>query len=110
MDMKYFGKDTWIYLDGELIKADQATTDFFGQSLHYGYSVLDGIRAYNTHNGPRLFKAEQHYDRLCSSCERIGIPFPYKTGQLIDQTYMLLEKNNLRSAYIRPLVITGHNM
>lgn len=108
--MRYFGKDTWIYLDGEFVKADQATIDLFGQSLHYGYAALDGIRAYNTHNGTRLFKAEQHYDRLHRSCELVGISFPWNTSQLVDRTYALLEKNNLRSAYIRPLVITGHNM
>lgn len=108
--MKYFNSDTWVYLDGEFVKADQARIDLFGQSLHYGYAVLDGIRAYNTHNGPRLFKAEQHYERLCRSCEQIGIAFPWKINQLIDRTYQLLDKNNLRSAYIRPLVITGHNM
>ncbi|WP_353186205.1 branched-chain-amino-acid transaminase [Parapedobacter lycopersici] len=108
--MRYFGKDTWIYLDGEFVKADQATIDLFGQSLHYGYAALDGIRAYNTHNGTRLFKAEQHYDRLRHSCELVGISFPWNTSQLVDRTYALLEKNNLRSAYIRPLVITGHNM
>ncbi|WP_257659035.1 branched-chain-amino-acid transaminase [Parapedobacter lycopersici] len=108
--MRYFGKDTWIYLDGEFVKAEQATIDLFGQSLHYGYAALDGIRAYNTHNGTRLFKAEQHYDRLRRSCELVGISFPWNTSQLVDRTYALLEKNNLRSAYIRPLVVTGHNM
>lgn len=108
--MSYFDKDTWIYFAGEFVKADQAGVDLFGQSLHYGYSVLEGIRAYNTHNGTRLFKAEQHYERLRYSCACIGIGFPWKTDQLVDRTYQLLEKNNLRSAYIRPLVTTGHNM
>lgn len=108
--MKYFDNDTWIYLDDQFVKAGQARIDLFGQSLHYGYAVLDGIRAYNTHNGPRLFKAEQHYERLRRSCEQIGIAFPWKVNQLIDRTYQLMDKNNLRSAYIRPLVTTGHNM
>lgn len=108
--MNYFGKNTWIYLDGEFVKADGTGVDLFGQSLHYGYSAIEGIRAYNTHNGARLFRAEQHYDRLRSSCETIGIPFPWETDLLVDETYQLLDRNNLRSAYIRPLVTTGHNM
>lgn len=108
--MKYFGKNTWVYLDGEFVKADSTVIDLFGQSLHYGYSAIEGIRAYNTHNGTRLFRAEQHYDRLRHSCKQTGIAFPWETDLLVDKTYQLLEKNNLRSAYVRPLVTTGHNM
>lgn len=108
--MNYFDKNTWVYIADDFVLAEQAGIDLYGQSLHYGYSALEGIRAYNTHNGTRLFKAGQHYDRLRHSCECIGIKFPWKTEQLIERTYQLLEKNNLRSAYIRPLVTTGHNM
>ncbi|MBK1440091.1 branched-chain-amino-acid transaminase [Parapedobacter sp. ISTM3] len=108
--MRYFGNDTWAYLNGEFVKADDTKVDFFSQSLHYGYSAIEGIRAYNTHNGTRLFKAEQHYDRLRRSCELVGIAFPWKIDYLVDKTYKLLDKNNLRSAYVRPLVTTGHNM
>ncbi|MFC3198845.1 branched-chain-amino-acid transaminase [Parapedobacter deserti] len=108
--MKYFGNDTWVYVDGEFLKADCAQIDLFSQSVHYGYSAIEGIRAYNTHNGTRLFRAEQHYDRLRQSCGHVGIPFPWETDRLVDMTYQLLEKNNLRSAYVRPLVITGYNM
>lgn len=108
--MKYFGKNTWVYVDGDFVKADHTGVDLFGQSLHYGYSALEGIRAYNTHNGVRLFKAEQHYERLRGSCELVGIAFPWETDDLMDKTYQLLDKNNLRSAYVRPLVTTGHNM
>ena len=108
--MKYFGSNTWVYLDGAFVKADRTGIDLFGQSLHYGYSAIEGIRAYNTHNGTRLFRAEQHYDRLRHSCESVGIPFSWETDALIDMTYQLLDKNNLRSAYVRPMVTTGHNM
>jgi len=108
--MKYFGKNTWVYFNGTFVKADEATVDLFGQSLHYGYAAMEGIRAYNTHNGPRMFRAEQHFDRLQNSCALVGIAFPWKTSSLIEHTYELLDKNNLRSAYIRPLVTVGPNM
>lgn len=108
--MKYYGSNTWAYVDGRFVKADQHLIDVFGQSLHYGYSAIEGIRAYNTHNGTRLFRAEQHYDRLRRSCETVGIPYRWDTETLVEATYRLLEKNNLRSAYIRPLVTTGHQM
>lgn len=108
--MKYFSKNTWVYFNGAFVKADRTEADLFGQSLHYGYSAIEGIRAYNTHNGTRIFRAEQHYDRLRHSCKLVGIPFPWKTDLLVECTYELLDKNNLRSAYIRPLVTTGQNM
>lgn len=108
--MRYFDKNTWIYLDGRFVKAATAGADLFSQSVHYGFSAIEGIRAYNSHNGTRLFRAEQHYDRLQRSCEAVGIDFPWKTDMLVDKTYELLERNNLRSAYIRPLVTTGRNM
>lgn len=108
--MKYFDKNTWVYLDGRFIKAEASGADLFGQSIHYGYTAIEGIRAYNTHNGTRLFRAEQHYDRLHASCDAVGISFRWETDFLVDRTYELLERNNLRSAYIRPLVTTGHNM
>ncbi|HWK55926.1 MAG TPA: branched-chain-amino-acid transaminase [Parapedobacter sp.] len=108
--MKYFDRNAWIYLDGRFVKADTAGTDLFSQSVHYGLSAIEGIRAYNTHNGTRLFRAEQHYERLRHSCEQVGIDFRWETDVLVDKTYELLDRNNLRSAYIRPLVTTGRNM
>ncbi len=108
--MKYFGKNTWVYFNGTFVKADSVAMDLFSQSVHYGYSAIEGIRAYNTHNGTRMFRAEQHYDRLRQSCQLVGIAFPWETDLLIDKTYQLLDKNNLRSAYIRPLVTAGQNM
>ena len=108
--MNYYNDETLIYLNGEFIKAAHATTDLYSQSLHYGYAVFEGIRAYNTQNGPRVFKAEEHFERLQRSCELVHINYPFCNKDLIDQTYNLLEKNKLKDAYIRPLVYCGPNM
>ena len=108
--MQYFDSNTVLYLNGEFVKSAQANTDLYSQSLHYGYAVFEGIRAYNTHNGTRIFKAKEHYERLKRSAELMHIPFPYDKNELIKQTYKLLKKNNLKDAYIRPLVYCGHNM
>lgn len=108
--MEYFDKNGWIYLDGRFVNADTSGVDLFSQSVHYGLSAIEGIRAYNTHNGTRLFRAEQHYDRLRRSCEATGIDFRWDNDVLVDKTYELLDRNNLRSAYVRPLVTTGRNM
>jgi len=110
MNMQYYNQDTYIYLNGDFVKASEAGADLFGQSLHYGYGAFEGLRAYNTHHGIRIFKAEEHFNRLQQSCEAIHLPYTWSTQQLMDATYELLEKNNLRAAYIRPLVFSGPNM
>jgi len=108
--MQYYNQDTLIYLNGEFVKASEAKVDLFGQSLHYGYSAFEGLRAYSTHNGTRIFKAEEHFARLQKSCEAISLPYTWKNSTLIEKSYELLEANNLRAAYIRPLVFSGSNM
>jgi len=108
--MQYYNQNTLIYLNGKFVKAAEVGVDLFGQSLHYGYGAFEGLRAYSTHNGTRIFKAEAHFERLEQSCHAIQLPYPWNNRQLIERTYELLEANNLRSAYIRPLVYSGSNM
>lgn len=106
----YYNNETLLFLDGEFLKASETQTDLYGQSLHYGYAVFEGIRAYNTQNGTRIFKAEEHFERLKRSCELIRIPFNWNCTELVNQSYKLLELNNLTDAYIRPLVFCSPNM
>ena len=108
--MQYYNQDTYIYLDGNFVKATDAGIDLFGQSLHYGYGAFEGLRAYSTHHGIRIFKAEEHFERLKHSCDAINLPYTWNNQTLIEKSYALLEANNLRSAYIRPLVFSGSNM
>lgn len=106
----YYNDETIIYYKGEFVKAAEARGNVFDQSLHYGYAVFEGIRAYNTDKGVQIFKAREHYDRLQYSCASVGIPYSYNNNELIDITYEVLKRNNLRDAYIRPLVTCTPNM
>jgi branched-chain amino acid aminotransferase len=106
----YYTKDTVIYLNGKFIKAVDAHIDLFSQSLHYGYGAFEGIRAYQTLNGVKLFKALEHFERLKNSCKQVAIPFEHDAEELTNIAYQLLEKNNLTDAYVRPLVYCGPNM
>jgi len=108
--MQYYNQDTYIYFDGEFVKATEAGTDLFGQSLHYGYGAFEGMRAYNSHLGTRIFKAEEHFRRLEESCASISLPYRWDNRKLVEKSYELLERNSLRAAYIRPLVFSGSNM
>ena len=107
----YYNEETVIYLNGEFVKAAEAKMDLYSQSLHYGYAVFEGIRAYKTVNGEtKIFKAAEHFERLVNSADALNMPFHWNTNQLIDATYALLEKNNFQDAYIRPVVYAPANM
>jgi branched-chain amino acid aminotransferase len=107
----YYNENTVLFLNGAFVKAVDAKMDFYSQSLHYGYSVFEGIRSYKTEDGTtKIFKATEHFDRFKASAEAINLPYTYNTQDLIEQTYKLLELNNLGDAYIRPVVYAPANM
>jgi branched-chain amino acid aminotransferase len=106
----YYHENTILYLDGKFVKAKDATTDLFSQTLHYGYGTFEGIRAYQTVHGVKIFKAKEHFERLIKSCELVGIPFHHTADELTQLSYSVLAKNNLKNAYLRPLVFCAPNM
>ena len=107
----YYNENTIIYLNGAFVKASEAKIDLYSQSLHYGYGVFEGIRSYKTVDGKtKIFKEEEHYDRLKNSAVSLNMPYTWSSSELIEITYQLLEKNNLQDAYIRPLVYAPANM
>lgn len=109
--MQYYTPSTILYYDGEFVKAADTKIDLYSQSLHYGYAVFEGIRAYQTASGEtRIFKAEEHFNRLKRSSELVQIPYSYLPEILIAASYELLEKNKLQDAYLRPLVYCAPNM
>lgn len=106
----YFNSDTLLYLDGKFQKAEASKVNLYMQTLHYGYGVFEGIRAYKTDEGVAVFKGSEHYERLKKSAESIGLPYKFNNDEVLKATYELLEKNNLHDAYIRPLVFSDPNM
>jgi branched-chain amino acid aminotransferase len=109
--MSYYHNNTIIYLNGAYVKAAEATTDFFGQSLHYGYAVFEGIRSYQTASGEtKIFKPTEHYERLKHSALALNLPYHWNVDELVDATYEVLSQNNLQNAYIRPIVYAPANM
>jgi len=109
--MKYYNEHTIIFLDGEFVKAADARTDLYGQSLHYGYAVFEGIRSYKMKDGTtKIFKPVEHYQRLIASAQALNMPFSYSVEEMIEATDKVLAANKLGDAYIRPLVYGPDNM
>ncbi|MFZ4057793.1 MAG: branched-chain-amino-acid transaminase [Ferruginibacter sp.] len=109
--MAYYNNETILYRDGEFILAATALTDLYSQSLHYGYAVFEGIRAYKTAAGAtRIFEAEAHFKRLAASAHAVNMPYHWHVHELMDITYEVLKRNHLQDAYIRPIIYAPANM
>ena len=108
--MSHYPQEVFVFHNGKFKKAADVNLPSLGAILHLTSGAYEGIRAYNTHNGARLFKAEAHFTRLLNSCEALGIKLDYSVEALVDITYRLLKKNKLRSAYIRPFVFSNPDL
>jgi len=107
----YYNENTFIYLNGEIVKAAEAKVDLYGQTLHYGYGVFEGIRSYKSAGGAtKIFKEVEHFERLKNSAVALNLPYTWTNDELIKASYEVLKLNNLQDAYIRPLVYAPANM
>ncbi|HSH66915.1 MAG TPA: aminotransferase class IV [Bacteroidia bacterium] len=97
--MMYYNDDTTVFINGAFLKAKDAACSMYAQTMHYGYATFEGIRAYLTPEGTRMFKGKEHYERLKRSCELVNLPLAYSVDELVAATYELLKKNNLKEAY-----------
>ncbi len=101
-------KSELIWMNGELVPWDEANVHVLSHGLHYGTGVFEGIRCYETEQGPAVFRLRDHLDRLAKSAELYYLPLPYSPEQLRDATHELIRRNGLSSCYIRPLAFRGY--
>jgi len=96
-----------IWLDGRLLPQEQATVSVLTHALHYGTSVFEGIRAYETARGAAVFRLREHSQRLLESAKILGMR-PTLTVDDIDQAIVAtIRANHRTSCYIRPLLWYG---
>ncbi len=96
-----------IWFNGELMPWENATVHVMSHALHYGSSVFEGIRAYNTHKGTCIFRLEEHIDRLFDSAKIYRMNIPYTREEVMQACKDSVAKNGLDSAYLRPLAFLG---
>ena len=95
----------YIWMNGKLLEARDATIPFLTSALHYGLGVFEGIRCYNTARGPAVFRLREHMQRLVDSAKVLGFrPLAYSVEELMAAVRETVRANGLRSGYIRPLV------
>jgi branched-chain amino acid aminotransferase len=97
-----------IWMNGELVDWDKAQVHVLTHGLHYGSGVFEGIRAYETADGPAIFRLTEHIERLFNSAKILGMEIPYTVQELIDATKQTVAATGLSSCYIRPLAYLGY--
>ncbi len=94
---------TLVYINGEFVPAEKAAVSVFDHGFLYGDGVFEGIRAYDG----RVFRLEDHVKRLYDSAQAIMLCVPMTKEEMAEAILETLRKNNLRDAYIRPIVSRG---
>ena len=97
-----------IWMDGELVDWDDATIHVLNPTLHYGWGVFEGIRAYATDRGAAVFRLTEHMERLFRSARIYLMEPEWTCAQLVAATKELVRVNELDSCYIRPLLYLGY--
>jgi branched-chain amino acid aminotransferase len=97
-----------IWMNGELVDWDKAQIHVLTHTLHYGTGVFEGIRAYETSQGPAIFRLTEHIQRLHNSAKILGFELPYSVDELIEATKDTVVSTGLSSCYIRPIAYLGY--
>ncbi len=95
-------------MNGELVDWDDAQVHVLTHTLHYGMGVFEGIRAYETSEGPGIFRLTEHIERLHRSAQILMMDLPYSVEELVEATKDVVRASGLPSAYIRPIAYYGY--
>lgn len=97
-----------IWMNGTLVDWDDATIHVLNPTLHYGWGVFEGIRAYSTSRGPAVFRLTDHIARLYRSAKIYLMEPDFTAEQIVDATKETVRVNDIDSCYIRPLMYLGY--
>jgi len=97
-----------IWHNGRLIAWNNAQIHVLSHVVSYGSSVFEGVRCYETQQGPAVFRPREHVRRLVDSAKIYRMEIPYTLDELTTAMLEVVRENNMRACYIRPLVIRGY--
>jgi branched-chain amino acid aminotransferase len=100
-------RDGKIWMDGQMVEWRDAKIHVLTHTLHYGCGAFEGVRAYNTQQGPAIFRLQDHTDRLFNSAKILRMQIPFTKEQVNQAQLDVIKANNLESGYLRPLVWLG---
>jgi branched-chain amino acid aminotransferase len=97
-----------IWMNGDLVDWDKAQVHILTHTLHYGMGVFEGIRAYETSQGPAIFRLTEHIERLHNSAKILGMEIPFSVEELIEAAKATVASTGLGSCYVRPIAYFGY--
>ena len=100
-------RDGWIWKNGDLIPWREANVHILTHTLHYGLGVFEGVRGYDTPDGPSLFRVKEHTQRLFDSAHILGLEIPYSQSDVVKAQIEVFSANKLMEGYLRPMVYLG---
>ena len=100
-------KKGFIWFDGEIIKSEDANVHVLTHTLHYGLGVFEGVRAYETPEGTKIFRLNDHTERLFASANAVELEIPFTVDEINKAQIEIVKKNDLKEAYIRPMSFYG---
>ena len=97
-----------IWMNGDLVDGADAKIHVMTHTLHYGTGVFEGIRAYETPQGPAVFRLTDHIVRMHNSAKNLGMSIPYTVDELVEATKATVASTGLGSCYVRPIAFYGY--
>ncbi|MCX8088740.1 MAG: branched-chain amino acid transaminase [Meiothermus ruber] len=96
-----------IWFNGQMVPQEEAKVSVLTHALHYGTSVFEGIRAYETSRGPAIFRLQEHTERFFHSAKVMMFELPFSPEQINQAIQEVVRANGYKSCYIRPLAWMG---
>lgn len=97
-----------IWMDGKFVDWNNAKIHVLTHTLHYGMGVFEGIRCYETEEGPMVFRLREHVERLFKSALINCIEIPFTEEEVTEAILETIRVNKVKSCYIRPIVFLGY--
>lgn len=97
-----------IWMNGKLVNWKSAKVHVLTHALHYGTAIFEGMRCYNTKNGPAVFRMDDHYRRMISGAKAYRFEIDYSVEELKKATVQVVRKNKIRECYLRPICYAGY--
>ncbi len=98
-----------IWFNGEIVPWEQATTHVMSHGIHYGSGVFEGIKCYQTNNGPALFKLQEHIERMFTSAKIYRMTIPFEPAEITAACIDMVKENSIKNGYIRPVAFYGYD-
>lgn len=102
-----FADVRWVWMNGRMVEFEKANVHVLTHALHYGSGLFEGIRCYETARGPAIFRLPEHMKRLENSCRVYRMQIPYDREQLTRAVLDVINVNELKACYIRPIIFRG---